>query len=86
MTLRPEVEAWIEADICEPAELLRCMSVDTPRSIFPGRRIGSFDVGFEASLLVLDDNPLEDPAVLLAPQLGIKQGHMILREVHDIAE
>jgi imidazolonepropionase-like amidohydrolase len=39
-------------------ELLNIWSYDTPRTIFPGRRIGRLTPGYEASFLVLQDDPL----------------------------
>jgi imidazolonepropionase-like amidohydrolase len=42
------------------ADLLRIWSVDTPRSIFPRRRLGCFDSGCEASFLALAGDPLVD--------------------------
>ncbi len=43
-----------------PLELLRMWSVTTPQAIFPKRRIGQLEPGFEASFLVLAANPLLD--------------------------
>jgi imidazolonepropionase-like amidohydrolase len=44
------------------AELLRLWSVTTPQTIFPGRRIGRLADGYEASFLVLHDDPLANIA------------------------
>lgn len=43
-----------------PLETLRLRSVNTPRAIRPGRRVGALDPGYDASLLALACNPLED--------------------------
>lgn len=40
--------------------LLKMWSETTPQTIFPSRKIGRFDEGYEASFLVLQGNPLED--------------------------
>ena len=44
-----------------PLELLRVWAVDTPRTIFPQRRLGELRAGFEANFLVLNGDPLDDP-------------------------
>jgi hypothetical protein len=41
-------------------EMLRMWAVETPETIFPGRRIGALKPGYEASFLVLKANPLVD--------------------------
>ena len=40
--------------------LLKMWCETTPQTIFPARKIGQFDEGYEASFLVLRENPLED--------------------------
>lgn len=44
--------------VMDNAALLRMWSEDTPRTIFPNRRIGRLVPGYEASLLVLNCDPL----------------------------
>jgi len=39
-------------------ELLKMLCENTPRSIFPGRKIGKLEEGYEASFIVLGKNPL----------------------------
>jgi imidazolonepropionase-like amidohydrolase len=56
------------------AELLTIWSVDTPRSIFPRRRMGCFEPGCEASLLALAGNPLVDFQNTQRIVLRMKQG------------
>jgi len=55
-------------------ELLNIWCEDTPRLIFPSRRIGRLKNGFEASFLVLDGNPLEDFRQVKNIRLRFKQG------------
>ncbi len=57
-----------------PLQQLRLRAVDTPRGIFPGRRIGALDAGYEASLLALECNPLADVACGGRIVLRLKQG------------
>ena len=61
-------------------ELLRMWSVETPRSIFPGRDIGSVDPGAEANFLVLEGNPIEDFDALFGITLRVKSGRLLRPE------
>lgn len=56
----PEVMALHKLGVFSNAELLRIWSETTPRAIFPGRKIGRLDPGYEASFLVLAGDPLAD--------------------------
>jgi imidazolonepropionase-like amidohydrolase len=59
------------------AELLDSLTRHTPRTLFPGRAIGQFAEGAEASLLLLDADPLQDLAALQRIRLRIKQGSLL---------
>lgn len=61
-------------------ELLRMWAVDTPRSIFPGRRIGRLEDGYEASFLVLRDDPTHSIDALNSIDLRVKQGCSLDRD------
>ena len=65
-------------DVFTPTELLQMLSQDTPRMIFPQRRIGCLEVGCEASFLSLENNPLEDLTAIESVVRRFKQGHEIL--------
>lgn len=55
-------------------ELLKAAVETTPRTIFPERRIGRLEPGWEASFLVLDANPLEDFSAPGRIALRVKRG------------
>jgi hypothetical protein len=57
--------------------LLKILTEDTPRAIFPTRRIGEFRDGYEASFLACDRNPLEDLKNIKSISVRFKQGHII---------
>jgi len=59
-TAATEAEALKRTGLFSNLELLRMWSVTTPRAIFPKRRIGRLQDGYEASFLVLDGDPLAD--------------------------
>ncbi len=54
--------------------LLKMWCEATPAAIFPGRRIGRFEEGYEASFLALTGNPLEDFEQVRAIRRRFKQG------------
>ena len=58
-------------------ELLRMLVETTPATIFPGRRIGRLEDGYEANFLVLTANPLEDLAALRHIEMRVKKGHVL---------
>jgi hypothetical protein len=60
------------------AELLRIAVQDTPRLLFPKRKIGAFEEGAEASLLALDGDPLRDLSAIGRITLRIKQGAILV--------
>jgi phosphoribosylcarboxyaminoimidazole (NCAIR) mutase len=72
-----EVDYLRELGIYSNAELLKMWAVQTPRVIFPGRRIGALENGYDASFLVLDGNPLEDWGAMRRIKLRVKQGRIL---------
>jgi len=76
-TLSAELEYWIDNAFFTPQELLRLTTEVTPQAIFPDRKIGRIAPGYEASLIALPRNPLEDPSALLEVGLKVKQGYLL---------
>ncbi len=60
--------------VFDNATLLRLWSEATPRTIFPGRRIGRLDEGYEASFLVLAGDPIADFDQVREIRARFKQG------------
>lgn len=83
-TARAELQALDELGL-DRATLLRLATQDTPRALFPGRRLGCFEPGCEASFLMLGGDPLADLAALDRPLLRVKQGRLLTR-LADVAE
>jgi hypothetical protein len=73
-TARTEAQALARTGLFTNLELLRLWSVDTPRAIFPKRRIGELRDGFEASFLVLAGDPLADFGRTAMIRRRVKQG------------
>lgn len=72
----PEAMYIKQLGVFTNAELLRMWSGTTAETIFPQRKIGHLRPGFEASFLVLDDDPLQDfsstQKILLRFKNGVK--------------
>jgi imidazolonepropionase-like amidohydrolase len=73
----PEALALARAGLMEPDELLRAWCRDSAETIFPARRIGRLEEGYEASFLVLGGDPLEDPEHVRDIRLRVKQGRVL---------
>jgi len=82
-TGRAELHALDELGV-DRATLLRLATRDTPQALFPGRKLGCFDPGCEASFLVLGADPLIDLATIDMPLLRVKQGRLLTR-LADVA-
>ena len=77
VTGRDEVIFLIRHRMLTPLELLRAWAVDTPKTIFPKRKVGELAPGFEANFLALSGDPLDDPANLNRIGLRVKQGQVL---------
>jgi imidazolonepropionase-like amidohydrolase len=82
-TARVEVELIVRLRLMSNLEILKAWSETTPQAIFPSRAIGQFHDGAEASFLVLNGNPLVDPARLHVINRRVKLGKRVV--VHEEA-
>jgi hypothetical protein len=73
----PEALYLAQLGVFDNAELLRLWSVVTPQVIFPGRRIGRLQPGYETSFLLLDGDPTADFTNTQRIRLRVKQGRII---------
>ncbi len=73
------VELWYLHDnkIFDNLALLKIGVEDTPEAIFPGRRIGRFAEGYEASFITVAENPITNFATIKNIKLRFKQGSFI---------
>ncbi len=69
-----EAEHLHSLGVVDQLALLKLWTEDTPRAIFPERRIGFLRDGYEASFLALEGNPLEDWRSVRRIKLRFKQG------------
>lgn len=72
-TLSEEIADLVRIDAFSNEELLNIL-INTSKDIFPGRKIGELKEGYEASFLVLKDNPLEDIRNINTIELRVKNG------------
>lgn len=61
-------------------EMLKIWCEETPRTIFPNRKIGLLAEGYESSFLVLDGNPLLDFEQVKSIRMAYKQGYFLAQE------
>lgn len=59
------------------AEMLRMWSINCATTLFPERRLGRLQPGYEASFLVLAENPLSTLDAVSAITLRVKEGRLI---------
>jgi len=60
--------------------ILKIWCEDTPRTIFPNRKLGLLAEGYEASFLVLDGDPLADFEQTKNIRLRFKQGDFLMEK------
>jgi imidazolonepropionase-like amidohydrolase len=73
-TVMPEIDALIKNKIFSNRELVEIYSKTTPQLIFPTRKIGEIKEGYEASFIVLEENPFKNIEAIKSIGLKIKQG------------
>ena len=65
-----------ENKLLNPLKLLQ-IATETPKLMFPNRKIGKLKSGYEASFLVLDKNPLKDFETIKNIKMRFKQGQLL---------
>ncbi len=76
-TARAEAERIVALGLMSNGELLRAWCEATPRAIFPRRKIGRLEDGFEASFLVLGGDPVADFKHIRDIRLRVKLGREV---------
>lgn len=79
-TARGEFYAMRDLGLWTNAELLKTWAEYTPQSIFPDRKIGRLESGYEASLLVLGCDPVVRLECVEDIHIRIKQGEPVVVE------
>ena len=73
-TLRMELNYWFGLGELDDAWTLKVLCENTPKTIFPKRKIARFDNGYEANFLVLADNPLTNVLKSRVQAFKVKNG------------
>ncbi|MEP6636555.1 MAG: amidohydrolase family protein [Acidobacteriota bacterium] len=73
----PEALSLRKLGVFDNLTLLKMWCESTAETIFPGRRIGHLNEGYEASFLVLSGDPLHDFSNIRKIELRIKQGTLL---------
>jgi imidazolonepropionase-like amidohydrolase len=76
-TSRGEVDYLRGLGVLNDLTLLKMWVETTPQSIFPDRKIGSLEDGYEATFLALEGNPLEDWKNTRRIRVRFKQGFVM---------
>ncbi len=76
-TSRREALLLHDLGVFSNLELLKMWSENSPMTIFPDRRIGRLEEGYEASFLILEGNPLEDFLHVTRIRKRFKQGQWL---------
>ena len=76
-TLTEGIIAGANKGFLSTVEVLRVASMDTPRAIFPGRRIGCLEIGCEASFIGFEKNPIEDISAIRDITVRLKDGEIL---------
>ena len=77
VTSQAEAMNLYHLQVFDNLTLLKMWSEATPEVIFPHRKIGRLQEGYEASFLVLDGNPLERFTYVQNIRMRVKQGNYI---------
>lgn len=80
VTAASEIRYLHKHRLADKLTLLKMWSENTPRTIFPLRKIGRLADGFEANFLVLAGNPLEDFDNVARIRLRVKSGEILTVE------
>jgi len=77
LTAKTEADYLYKLNIYTNLELVRMWCEITPLAIFPQRKIAALKEGYEASFLVLKENPLQNFEAVYQIQLRVKQGQLL---------
>ena len=76
-TARAELNYWHILGNLDATNTLKVLCENTPRAIFPKRKVGKIEEGYEASFLVLSDNPLTNILKIRASVFKMKNGQWV---------
>lgn len=75
-TIRSELNTWYMNRLNTQA-LLKILCQRTPQAIFPNRKIGKIESGYEASFLVVEHDPLTNLLRIRSSIMKVKKGELL---------
>lgn len=79
-TLRAEFNYWFQLGKLSYPKTLKILCENTPRAIFPNRKIGKLEDGYEANLLVLPSDPTKNILMTRNISFKVKNGKFLTVE------
>ena len=79
-TTRSELNYWFQFGSLNAQQALKILCENTPQAIFPKRKIGRIADGYEASFVVLSDNPMGNLLKVRAISFLVKDGMVMKAE------
>jgi imidazolonepropionase-like amidohydrolase len=76
-SLRSELNYWSTLEKVNYTALIKTLCETTPQAIYPNRKIGKIEQGYEASFLILSDNPLNNLQKLRVIDFKVKNGVIV---------
>lgn len=76
-TTRTELNYWFQLGNMDYNTVLKILCENTPRAVFPDRKIGKIAEGYEASFLVLGDNPTSNILKIRVIDQKVKNGVLL---------
>ena len=77
-TVQHELELWVTAGVPND-QALRAATINGAKLLRADKRIGTVEVGKEASLLIVDGNPLQDIHALSSISVVMMKGEWVAR-------
>ena len=74
---QPVIQGGAPLGVFDNLTLIRLLSMETPRAIFPDRRVGGLRNGDEATFVVLEGDPVADLKALFKVRTRILRGAVI---------
>ena len=74
---QPVIQGLAPLGVFDNLTLVRLLAIDTPRAIFPDRRVGGLETGDEATFVVLEGDPVADLKALFKVRTRILQGEVL---------
>jgi hypothetical protein len=76
-TIRAELNYWFTLGAMDHKQVLKILCENTPKAIYPKRKIARFEDGYEANFLVLNDDPLQNLLKARVAAFKVKQGVLL---------